>query len=470
MAVTASLGFLALGYSFAYYNAFTDIIYKKYAEKGQQVIHDKNLFNSLVSGLIPFGAIFGSVIIGLIVDKGRRFSLLIVASVLMAATLLSLVFNFYALVLGRLCMGICIGCYATLCPLYISEISPPELSGFLGVFNQMGACTGGFIAFSVPFIMPLSESSEVSEQNQGFSVDSHNWRLIFGFPFMIGLAQLLLLTLVFKHETPLFYMKKGDKSNYTKIMKLIYVGWKPDTDIELSEVKEVDALIEQKEISREQSLLDSHSEKAGQKSSPGYKKALLIGSVLSIMHQFTGCNAVVFFSSEIFIVGRTGLDAAYSARVGTLLVGIVGFLGTGLSIPLQKYFGRVTFIQFSEVVMCASLAISGTCACMGSQFGIIVFTLIFMFIFNFGMGQAMWAYCPEILDSKGCAIVAFLNMISTWIFGTFTNLAFKYLTAQGVYFGLAAIQVFTITFVWAFVKETKGKTKQECEQLYATKN
>jgi len=60
---------------------------------------------------------------------------------------------------------------------------------------------------------------------------------------------------------------------------------------------------------------------------------------------------VVFFSNEIFIVGNTGFDAAYSARVGTLLVGVVGFLGTGLSIPLQKYFGRVTFIQFSEIII-----------------------------------------------------------------------------------------------------------------------
>jgi len=122
------------------------------------------------------------------------------------------------------------------------------------VFTQMGACTGAFIAFSVPFIMPLSESSEVSEQNQGFSVDSHNWRLIFGLPFMIGLAQLLLLTLVFKHETPLFYLKKRDKSNYAKIMKLIYVGWKPDTDIELAEIKEVNRLIELKEASRDESM------------------------------------------------------------------------------------------------------------------------------------------------------------------------------------------------------------------------
>ncbi|CAI2366098.1 unnamed protein product [Moneuplotes crassus] len=470
MAMTVALGFCMLGYCFGYYNAFTDITYQKYAEKGQQVIHDKNLFNSLVSGLIPFGAIFGSVMIGLIVNKGRRFSLLVVASVFMAATLLSLVFNFYAMVLGRLCMGICIGCYATLCPLYISEISPPELSGFLGVFNQMGACTGIVIAFIVPYIMPLSETPTTTNLEPKAVVDSHNWRLIFGFPFGIALTQFLLLFFIFKDETPLFYLKKGDKSNYYKTMRKIYMGWEPEEDIELNEVQENNNSSQQNKPSEEESLVSSCHEKQVQDTQPGYKKALLIGSVLSLMHQFTGINSVIFFSSEIFTVGRIGLDAAISARAGTLLVGIVGFLGTGLSIPLQKYFGRVTFIQFSEVILCASLALSGICACMGSQFGIITFTLVFIFMFNFGYGQALWIYCAEVLDSRGCAIVALLNMISTWIFGTFTNLAFKYLTPQGVYFGLAAIQVFTITFVWAFVKETKGKTKQECEQLYAEKD
>lgn len=49
-------------------------------------------------------------------------------------------------------------------------------------------------------------------------------------------------------------------------------------------------------------------------------------------------------------------------------------------------------------------------------------TLIFILGFNTGMGPVMFIYTSEILDGPGCSIVGFLNMLFTWIFGSFTNL------------------------------------------------
>ena len=108
--------------------------------------------------------------------------------------------------------------------------------------------------------------------------------------------------------------------------------------------------------------------------------------------------------------------------MGTLLVGIFAFLGTLSSIPLLKYFGRVVFIQGSEAVMAICLALSGICAITGSQLGIIFLTLVFVYTFNLGYGPVLWIYTSEILDSYGCSMVGLLNMLFTFVFGTFTNL------------------------------------------------
>jgi len=59
------------------------------------------------------------------------------------------------------------------------------------------------------------------------------------------------------------------------------------------------------------------------------------------------------------------------------------------------------------------------------------------------------------------SIIGVVNMLATWIFATFSNLGFKYFTAPGMYFGLTAIQVVCILFVWKYVRETKGKSKEE---------
>ena len=38
-------------------------------------------------------------------------------------------------------------------------------------------------------------------------------------------------------------------------------------------------------------------------------------------------------------------------------------------------------------------------------------------------------------------------MLTVWIFGGFTNLAFIAFTAPGVYFGLVVVQILSVTFI-----------------------
>eukprot|EP00343_Euplotes_focardii_P002068 CAMPEP_0205803238 /NCGR_PEP_ID=MMETSP0205-20121125/5828_1 /ASSEMBLY_ACC=CAM_ASM_000278 /TAXON_ID=36767 /ORGANISM="Euplotes focardii, Strain TN1" /LENGTH=193 /DNA_ID=CAMNT_0053070989 /DNA_START=263 /DNA_END=845 /DNA_ORIENTATION=- len=106
-----------------------------------------------------------------------------------------MIFSMWTLILGRFICGMGIGMYVTICPLFISEYSPASLSGPLGSINQMNVVTGLVLAFSLAFILPLPDDAEA--KTTGI------WRILLMIPGIIGLLQFVLLTLVFKYDTPL---------------------------------------------------------------------------------------------------------------------------------------------------------------------------------------------------------------------------------------------------------------------------
>ena len=124
----------------------------------------------------------------------------------------------------------------------------------------------------------------------------------------------------------------------------------------------------------------------------------------------------------IFLLGDETNSAEEKARIGTFLVGVFGVLGTLWSGPLLKYFGRKTMFLWGDTIQALCLFFSAIFVIADLIIGNIILTLIFFFAFNIGYGPWLWIYSSEILDSYGWSIVGLLNMLNTWIFGTFSNL------------------------------------------------
>lgn len=188
--------------------------------------------------------------------------------------------------------------------------------------------------------------------------------------------------------------------------------------------------------------------------------------MLAVFHQTTGINAVTFFSNEIFKDGDDGNAAEKRARLGTFLYGVVACIGTGSSIWLNKYFPRKFFLLYSLIIVAFCLFLAGVSASFNSNLGIILSTLVYACIFDGGIGPTFWVYASDILDGPGMSVVALINMTFVCIFATFANLMFETFSAEGMYFGLTVINSLAALFVWKFIKETKGLTKEECEKLY----
>lgn len=109
--------------------------------------------------------------------------------------------------------------------MFITEITPPSLTGPFGVITQFNITLGILISYIVGnFAIPLVDTSEI--------LTSGNWRIVYGFPLIIVCIHVLLLTLVYRSDSPKYYAIKGDKESINRYQNLVYYE-ADDKDLDL---------------------------------------------------------------------------------------------------------------------------------------------------------------------------------------------------------------------------------------------
>ena len=73
-----SLGFFQFGHGITSFNSFLDLIFIQYEKKGINVIDNKTTFNSIVTTMVPAGALIGAMCGGLLASIGRRKAVLVI--------------------------------------------------------------------------------------------------------------------------------------------------------------------------------------------------------------------------------------------------------------------------------------------------------------------------------------------------------------------------------------------------------
>jgi hypothetical protein len=95
-----------------------------------------------------------------------------------------------------------------------------------------------------------------------------------------------------------------------------------------------------------------------------------------------------------------------------------------------------------------------------------VMTMFFTVFFEISIGPILWLYLAEILTSKGISIAVFLN----WAIVIAVSLATPYMVGwskPGTFALYAGLCLLGGLFILIFMRETKGKTKDEISRLYA---
>lgn len=399
-----------------------------------------------VSSLI-IGCIAGAAVSGILSDKfGRKKVLIAAAALFIIGSVGSAVpETFTGYIIARMIGGIGIGITSTLCPLYNAEIAPARYRGRLVALNQFATVTGIFLVYFV--------NSGIA----GYSNDAWNiatgWRWMFGVGVLPGV--LFLVLLFFVPESPRWLIKQGRPVEALPILLKIH-----GDDLARQEVLDIKESFKQENASLRQLF------------SPGLRTALLVGVVLAVLQQVTGINAIMYYAPEIFKEAGAGTNASL---VQTILVGLINFLFTILALWLIDKAGRKALLLVGSALMTVSLLVIGIAFHSGQTSGplVLVFILVYVAAFAISLGPVVWVLLSEIFPNRIRGRATAIASMSLWAADYIVSQSFPpMLNTAGpamTFWIFGALSLVTFLFTWRVVPETKGKSLEEIEAVWAAK-
>jgi MFS transporter, SP family, arabinose:H+ symporter len=434
VSIVAAVGGLLFGYDTSVISGAIGFIQTKF-EFGNAML-------GWVVSCLMIGAIIGAGFAGFLSDRLGRKKMLIAAGLLFT---IGSVFSAVAptvnmFVIARIIGGIGIGVSSTLVPLYIAEIAPSKHRGRLVSLNQLAVVIGISAIYFV-------NRAIVNAGNQAWDVN-YSWRWMFGCGLIPGIIFVVLLFLV--PESPRWLHKKGLENKSFSILEKIN-----GTEQAKKELEDMKASI-QKESSGSLSLLFK----------PGYRTALLIGVVLAILQQVTGINAIMYYAPEIFKKVGVGTNASFTE---TIIVGLVNFVFTIVSLWLIDKAGRKTLLIIGAAIMTVSLAV------VGFEFHgthpngtlVLIFILLFVAAFAVSFGPIVWLVIAEIFPTNIRGRATAIASVALWLADYVVSQFFPVLLGKTgpsvTFFIFAILGVVAFIFSLTVVRETKGKTLEEIE-------
>eukprot|EP00823_Brevimastigomonas_motovehiculus_P000314 TRINITY_DN10404_c0_g1_i1.p1 TRINITY_DN10404_c0_g1~~TRINITY_DN10404_c0_g1_i1.p1 ORF type:complete len:630 (-),score=97.86 TRINITY_DN10404_c0_g1_i1:61-1950(-) len=418
---------------------------------------------ALVVSIFCIGGLLGSYMGGYMADRiGRKSFLLTNNIIFIAAGLLQgLATNIFMLSAGRLLVGIGSGGASVVVPLYLGEISPANLRGALGTFYQLALVIG--ILISNLLGRPLGQPVW--------------WRFLLALIIIPAFIQIILSP--FLCESPR-WLASQDRIEEAH-----------DVLVQLRGSEDIDYDMDCIEASKQEEQGGAAVTMTSLLMNPMLRLPLMIALFLNLAQQFSGINAVFYYSASFF------KSAKFSDPwLGSVLASVVNVLATALAIPMMDRLGRRTLLLASAgfmAVSCFSLtgmlywldalttssvpstnalpeaAASITASSSASGVGIaaVCSVLLFVSFFEIGLGPIAWLISAEIFPSRERAMAMAAACGFNWICNFIVGLGFPFMNSElgnlcFVPFG--AFLMLSLIFVAYYVPETKGKTLEEIQQ------
>ncbi len=382
----------------------------------------------LTASIILLGALLGSISTGYCADRFGRRSVLLFSAVLFVASNVPIPFisSFPLLLFLRFATGIAAGITSLSCPLYLAEIAPPSKRGAFVASFQLAITLGTLVAYGL---------------NLGFA-ESGNWRFMLFFTAVPAAFQ--AIALFFIPESPKWLFGSGQTEKGVVVLQSLHSGdaFPPRENEELAASSWKNLFI------------------------PLFRKGLFLGISLVVLQQWSGINAIIYFSPSIF--QAAGFADAKSAIMLTFVLGIVNFIATLLSLFLIDRLGRRTLLLISQAGTALSLLFfTFTYVLQVHSFLAILALISYLFAYAIGLGPIPWVLVSEIyplaIRAHAIAVMTFLNWLSNFlVVFTFPH----FLASWGSASIFAIYTAIAIGAFWLFLRitpETKGKSFEEIE-------
>ncbi|KIK97634.1 hypothetical protein PAXRUDRAFT_824743 [Paxillus rubicundulus Ve08.2h10] len=419
----------------------------------------------LMTAVLELGALFGALSSGILADKYSRRHSIFLASVIfcIGSGLQAGARSLNDLIIGRAIGGFGVGALSMLAPLYMAEISPPELRGSLIALEQLAIVLGVVFGFWIGFLT----------RNIGSSA---SWRIPLALQFIPGTS--LCLGCFFLPPSPRLLVLRGRLDDAMRSLAKLRLrtpeeaAHDPLIQLELLEMRADTALVRRGAGTKGGEGMHDWTQLFQYK----YRDRTLIGVMMMFFQQWSGINAFLYYGPTL--VRNIGLDGD---KVTLLVSGGVGIIQAIAVIPAILYidkWGRKPLLKGGSAVMAISHFLI---AILIRQFendwpshsaaAWLAVTCVYTFTAAYGMsyGPIGWILPSEVfplsMRSKGVSLSTASNWLNNFIIGLVTPPVMEISPA-------AAFLIFACAcfagYLWSshIVPETANVSLEEIDALF----
>jgi len=421
---------------------------------------NKTLKEMIITPSFTLGCMGGTIFVYFIMDRiGRSKSLKLSSLIYFVGILVQIIFDkIYTLCIGRFIAGIASGIATTLCPVFIAEISPKQIRGTLGIVNSLGLQLGKTLAcFYETLCLKLIIGHPEAQ-----------WRIAIS-----GLAipsTIFLLIVWFLPETPRYLLMKNRDSEALNVLARIREKDREDAEV----IEEYNEMSTKLKADIEAGVI-TWKEAFG---NPSYACRFYIIIVLQLLHMLVGINAISYYSTQMYSKFLGISTKSYGAWLATINAAI----GLFFSLPAMKYIERIgrrrtlligSFLLGSSMILIffLCLIVDHTQGAVSKTFGWLC--VIAMYIFTIAN---CWCWSSTIpvwqaevfpirLRAKANSLGTFFKYVGSIIVGSTTTHLMK-LIKYYAFWIYASFCIIAFFFIYCFIRETRGLSLEEMENLY----
>ncbi|KAL3461871.1 general substrate transporter [Aspergillus heterothallicus] len=491
----STLGGLLFGYDQGVVSGV--ITMESFAARFPRIFSDSGFKGWFVSTLL-LAAWLGSLVNGPVADRlGRKLSINVAVVIFVIGSVFQCVaVNVPMIFAGRAVAGFAVGMLTMVVPLYISEVSIPEIRGGLVVLQQLSVTIGILVSYwidygsnyiggsrcapDVPYADGTSFNPYTDVPSGGCTGQSNaSWRLPLG--LQIAPAVILGVGMLFFPDSPrwLLMKERDDEALYALSRLRRHPRESPVLQNEYLEVRA--SILLESTFARERfpnlSGIRLHAAQYMSIVTEWSRfKRLAIGCCVMFFQQFMGCNAIIYYAPTIF--GQLGLDGNTTSLLATGVYGIVNCLSTLPALFFIDKVGRRVLLMAGATGTCISLVIvGGIVGAYGSSlvehksagWAGIAFIYIYDVNFSYSFAPIGWVLPSEIFNlsirSKAISITTSATWMCNFIIGLVTPDMLESIT-WGTYIFFAAFCLLALTFTFFFIPETRGKTLEDMDLIF----
>ncbi|KAJ8697189.1 hypothetical protein PTI98_006988 [Pleurotus ostreatus] len=433
-----------------------------------------------MTAVLELGALFGALAAGVLADRySRRYAICFACIVFIIGSLFQCAAqSFSHLFIGRAVGGFGVGALSMLCPLYMAEISPPEIRGSLMALEQYAIVLGVIVGFWLGYFTRTIPGAA-------------SWRIPLGAQVLPGVF--LAVGSLLLPPSPRFLIGKG---RYEEALRSL--AWlrfhklpfseaceEPLLQVELMEMR-VEATLTERAFELDSVQSGQSIEKDGlivrelkdykRLFLPAYRDRTMIGILIMVFQQWSGINALLYYGPTLLqSIGLSGDKVSLLASGG---IGIVQAIAVFPTIMYIDQWGRKPLLRYGSIVMTTSHFLVSLLVwrfqdnwplhptAAWSAVGCIY---IFTAAYGISFGPVAWVLPSEVfplsMRSKGVALSTASNWFNNFFIGLITPMLME--VSPATTFMIFSTACF-MAYLWSTyrVPETANASLEEIDAVF----